>query len=42
MRRYRWNWRKCAANVLTLLTVLSVNAIVCWMLIRWVTLGGAA
>ena len=42
MKRYRWNARKCVGNVLALLTVLGFNAIVCWMLIRWVTLGGAA
>ncbi len=42
MRRYTWNKRKFAANALILLTVLSVNALVFWMLARWVLLGGAA
>ena len=40
--KYRWNKRKCAANMAALLTVLSVNAVVFWMLWRWVMLGGAA
>ena len=42
MKGYRWNKRKFAANMLTLLTVLSVNALVVWMLVRAVMLGGAA
>lgn len=40
--KYRWNWRKCAANMAMLLTVLSVNAVAFWMLWTWITLGGAA
>lgn len=42
MRKWRWNRRKFAANVLTLLAVLGVNALVFWMCVRWVILGGAA
>lgn len=42
MKKYRWNAKKCAANMVTLLTVLGVNALVFWMLTRWVILGGAA
>lgn len=42
MKKYRWNWKKFAANMVTLLTVLGVNVIVFWMLVRWVLLGGAA
>ena len=41
-RKYRWNKKKFAANMVTLLTVLGVNALVFWMLTRWVILGGAA
>ncbi len=42
MRKWRWNKRKFAANMAVLVTVLSVNALVFWMLARWVLLGGAA
>jgi len=42
MKTYRWNWKKCAANMVTLLTLLGVNAVVFWMLVRWISLGGAA
>lgn len=42
MKKYRFNAKKCVANMLVLLTVLSVNAIFFWMLVRWVLLGGAA
>jgi len=42
MKKYRFNAKKCVANVLVLLTVLGVNAVVFWMLVQWVTLGGAA
>lgn len=42
MKKYRFNARKCVVNMLVLLTVLSINAIFFWMLVRWATLGGAA
>ena len=42
MKKYRWNAKKYAANLAVLLTVLGVNALVFWMLLRWATLGGAA
>lgn len=41
-KRYRWNKRTFFKNLLMLLTVLGVNALVFWMLTRWVILGGAA
>ena len=42
MKKYRWNAKKCAANLAVLLTILGANALVFWMLFRWATLGGAA
>lgn len=42
MKKYRWNAKKFAANMAVLLTVLSVNALLFWMLVRWATLGSAA
>lgn len=42
MRKCRWNWRKCLGNMAVLLTVLGVNVLAFWMLVRWVMMGGAA
>ncbi len=42
MRRYRWNWKKCLANLGVLLTVVGINVLVFWMLWTWVIQGGAA
>ncbi len=41
MRKWRWNKRKFANNMLVLLAVLGMNVIVFWMLFRTVLLGGA-
>lgn len=42
MKKYRWNAKKCVANLAVLLMILGTNALVFWMLARWVLLGGAA
>lgn len=42
MKKYRWNKKKFAANMAVLAMFLGFNALVFWMLARWVLLGGAA
>lgn len=41
-KKYRWNAKKCASNMAVLLTVLGVNVVVFWLLVNWISLGGAA
>ena len=36
-KKYRWNKRKFAGNMLTLAVIAAFNVIVLWMLIEWVS-----
>lgn len=35
MRRYRWNWRKCAENMLTLAVMVAAGLLIGWVFALW-------
>ena len=39
-KKYRWNWRKCLGNLMTLAVVVSTGLLIGYIFAMW--MGGAA
>ncbi len=35
MKRYKWNKRKCAENLLTLAVMAGAGLLICWVFYGW-------
>lgn len=36
MRRYRWNWKKCMANLAEPVTMAALVGLMLWVTVMWI------